>query len=90
MIDIIHMKDKIHPQYYPNSTVHCSCGRTHAIAATMPSMEIDICSLCHPFYTGTQKIVDAAGRIEKFKERLKKTEAMKKTQSVKGKTQQNN
>lgn len=80
------MKDKIHPQYYPNATVHCSCGRTHAIAATMPLMDIDICSECHPFYTGTQKIVDAAGRIEKFKERLKKTEAMKaKTRKPKAK-----
>jgi large subunit ribosomal protein L31 len=66
------MKKDIHPKYYPNAIIHCSCGKTFKIGAAKPEMHIEICSACHPFYTGQDKIVDTAGRVEKFKKRLAK------------------
>jgi len=66
------MKKKIHPQYYDKAIIHCSCGKVFKIGATKPEMQTEICSACHPFYTGKEKIVDAAGRVEKFRKRLAK------------------
>lgn len=65
------MKDKIHPKYY-QATVHCACGNTFKVGSAKERLEVEICSKCHPFYTGTSKIVDTAGRVEKFKQRLAK------------------
>jgi len=66
------MKKKIHPQYNKNATIHCSCGNVIKVGSTKPEMTVEICSACHPFYTGKEKIVDTAGRVEKFKKRLEK------------------
>ena len=68
------MKVDIHPQYYPNAKVKCACGNTWTTGSTMPEINTGICSKCHPFYTGTEKILDTRGRVEKFKKRLEKTE----------------
>lgn len=65
------MKTDIHPQYH-TATVTCSCGNTFTIGATVETMRVELCSNCHPFYTGDQKLVDTAGRVEKFQERLSK------------------
>ena len=60
------MKDKIHPRY-GSATVTCACGNTFMTRATTPDLRIEICSQCHPFFTGRQKIVDTEGRVERFK-----------------------
>ena len=62
------MKKDIHPDY-KDCTVTCACGNTFQTKSNVETMRIDICSSCHPFFTGEQKIVDAAGRVEKFKAR---------------------
>ena len=62
------MKEKIHPAY-KESTIVCACGEVIKTRSTKPSIHVDICSKCHPFFTGTQKLVDSAGRIEKFSKR---------------------
>lgn len=72
------MKKDIHPQYYPKATVKCACGNTFAVGSTKEIIETEICSACHPFYTGSEKYVDTAGRIEKFKARMEKTAKLKK------------
>jgi large subunit ribosomal protein L31 len=66
------MKKEIHPQYFPKAKVRCACGATFTVGSTREFMEIEICSQCHPFYTGKDKIVDTMGRVEKFKKRLAK------------------
>ena len=63
------MKAKIHPKYQA-CTVHCACGNTFVTRSTLPKINVDICSNCHPFFTGKQKFVDAAGRVEKFQKRF--------------------
>jgi large subunit ribosomal protein L31 len=64
------MKDKIHPEYHP-CKVTCGCGNSFQTRATVKELHIEICSACHPFYTGKQKFVDTAGRIEKFNKKFK-------------------
>jgi large subunit ribosomal protein L31 len=63
------MKQGIHPEYV-ESTVTCSCGNTFTTRSTSPSLKVDVCSNCHPFYTGTQRIVDATGQVERFRRRF--------------------
>lgn len=65
------MKEKIHPKYYDDATVVCSCGNTFTIGSTKKSMKVELCSACHPFYTGERRMVDTAGRVERFKQRYK-------------------
>ena len=65
------MKHEIHPKYY-QAKVTCSCGNTFEVGATVETMRVEICSACHPFYTGNMKLMDTAGRVEKFQERLAK------------------
>ena len=72
------MKKEIHPKYYPKATVKCSCGNTFTIGSTKEYIETDICSKCHPFYTGKEKSIDTMGRAEKFKERMGKKKISKK------------
>jgi large subunit ribosomal protein L31 len=60
------MKEAIHPEY-KNATIHCACGHTVETRSTVATIHVDICSNCHPFYTGTQKLVDAAGRVENLR-----------------------
>ncbi|MGQ0617338.1 MAG: 50S ribosomal protein L31 [Acidimicrobiia bacterium] len=62
------MKADIHPDYVVTS-VRCSCGNTFETRSTKPSLRVELCSECHPFYTGKQKLVDSGGRIEKFERR---------------------
>ena len=66
------MKKDIHPKYFPNANVKCACGATFTVGSTKESLEIEICSKCHPFYTGKEKILDTMGRVEKFRKRLEK------------------
>ncbi|MFH1727518.1 MAG: 50S ribosomal protein L31, partial [Pseudomonadota bacterium] len=61
------MKKDIHPKYYPRAQVRCACGNTFIVGSTKESIEVEICSKCHPFYTGKEKMVDALGRVEKFR-----------------------
>jgi len=63
------MKSQIHPQYYPEAKVTCACGNTFTVGATVPEINVEVCSVCHPFYTGQMKYVDTAGRVEAFKTR---------------------
>ncbi|PIU56615.1 MAG: 50S ribosomal protein L31 [Chloroflexi bacterium CG07_land_8_20_14_0_80_51_10] len=65
------MKEKIHPRYYDEAKVVCSCGNTFTVGATQPTLKVEVCSKCHPFFTGEQRIIDTAGQIERFKKRFK-------------------
>jgi large subunit ribosomal protein L31 len=62
------MKKDIHPKYEP-TTVTCACGNVLEIRSTVKDIKVEICSNCHPFFTGKQKLVDTAGRVERFKKR---------------------
>lgn len=67
------MREGIHPQYMDCEVV-CACGNTFKTRSTKPKINLEICSQCHPFFTGRQKLVDTAGRVERFQKRYKKTE----------------
>ena len=64
------MKANIHPKWYPSANVVCACGNTWTTGATIPEIRTDICSACHPFYTGEQRIVDTEGQIDRFLKKL--------------------
>ena len=66
------MKKDIHPKYHPNATIKCACGHVFKVGSTKEHQEIEICSACHPFYTGKEKIIET-GQVEKFKARMEKT-----------------
>jgi large subunit ribosomal protein L31 len=66
------MKEKIHPAYFSEATVVCACGNSWTTGATQEVIRTDVCSACHPFYTGEQRIVDTAGQVERFMRRLEK------------------
>ena len=65
------MKSKIHPEYY-QTTVSCACGNSIEVGSTKKDIRVEICSKCHPFFTGKQKLVDTAGRIERFRKKYAK------------------
>ena len=65
------MKSDIHPTYYPKAKVKCACGNEFIVGSTQEKISVEICSACHPFYTGQGKIIDTAGRVERFKARQK-------------------
>lgn len=67
----IRLKKGIHPSYVP-AKVTCACGNTFETRSTLAEIRLDICSACHPFFTGRQKLMDTAGRVEKFKQKYKK------------------
>ena len=69
------MKADIHPKYYPAAHVSCSCGTTWLTGSTVPEIRTDVCSTCHPFYTGEQRIVDTAGQVERFMKRLERRQS---------------
>lgn len=75
------MKDKIHPKYV-DAEIRCACGNVIKTRSTRPSILIGICNSCHPFYTGTQKFVDTAGRVDKFQQRMVKTQAAQAAQAA--------
>lgn len=68
------MKEKIHPAYYHDAKVTCACGASFTTGATKKLIRVEVCSNCHPMFTGEQRIVDTAGRIERFKRRYKRKE----------------
>ena len=74
------MKENAHPRYY-RCQVTCSCGATFETRSTRESLKIEICSQCHPFFTGKQKIIDSAGRVEKYKQRYAKFNDAKKKET---------
>ncbi|PJE64004.1 50S ribosomal protein L31 [Candidatus Roizmanbacteria bacterium CG10_big_fil_rev_8_21_14_0_10_45_7] len=63
------MKATIHPKYYPQATVTCGCGNTFTVGSTREKINVEICSKCHPLYTGETRLVDTMGQVEKFKKR---------------------
>ncbi|MGA1794998.1 MAG: 50S ribosomal protein L31 [bacterium] len=65
------MKKDIHPPYH-DATITCACGATYHIGSTVETMHVEICSSCHPFFTGKQKLIDTAGRVEKFRRKYEK------------------
>ena len=64
------MKEKIHPKWYPDARVHCACGSTFTTGSTLKEIAVELCSACHPLFTGQQKFVDTAGRVDKFNQRV--------------------
>jgi large subunit ribosomal protein L31 len=70
------MKKDIHPKYYPNAVARCACGNTWTTGSTVPEIRTDVCSACHPFFTGEQRIVDSEGRVDRFYRRLEQARAM--------------
>ena len=69
------MKAKIHPEYNEDCVVTCACGKTFTTGSTMKEIRVELCNQCHPFYTGKQKFVDTARRVEKFQEKVAKVSA---------------
>jgi len=76
------MKKEIHPAYYPQAKVKCACGNAFTVGSTKPEIEVSVCYNCHPFYTGKGKLLDVAGRVEKFKARKAKASAKKPKKKV--------
>jgi large subunit ribosomal protein L31 len=76
------MKEGIHPTYHTDAVVACACGNTFTVGSTKEKISVEVCSACHPFYTGNEKVIDTAGRVEKFKARQA---ASQKTKSAKKK-----
>lgn len=70
------MKTDIHPKYFENAQIKCSCGSVISIGSTIEELKTELCSKCHPFYTGQQKLVDTAGRVDKFEAKRKKAQSM--------------
>ena len=75
------MKTGIHPDYMP-CQVHCSCGHEYVTRSTKAELRVELCSECHPFYTGKQKVVDTAGRVERFQRRQAASEAARNAQAA--------
>ena len=79
------MKKNIHPEYHGDAKVICSCGAVLETGSTVKEMHVEICSQCHPFYTGKKKVIDTTGRVDRFKKLAERAAAAKKT--VKSKTE---
>lgn len=75
------MRTNIHPTWYPNATITCSCGSAFTVGSTRESIHVELCSACHPFYTGAQKIVDSARRVDRFQQRAAKQTAVAATRT---------
>lgn len=71
------MKEKIHPQYFSDAQVICACGNTFTTGSTKKVIKVELCSKCHPFLTGERRMMDTAGRVERFKRRYQKKEQPK-------------
>ncbi len=87
------MKTNIHPQWHHDTTVTCSCGNTFTTGSTKQNITVDICSACHPFFTGEMKFVDRQGRVDRFMAKMrlaqdKQATAKKKTKAANDKTNQ--
>lgn len=75
----------IHPKWYPKAKIICACGNVIEVGSTVPEMHVEVCSACHPTYTGKHKLVDTAGRVDKFKARLEVAEKIKAEKEAKKK-----
>lgn len=71
------MKAQTHPKYYENLKITCACGNVIIAGSTKPELTTELCSNCHPFYTGKQKLIDTTGRVDRFKSLMKKKEEIK-------------
>lgn len=71
------MKKGIHPQYYSDAVIKCACGNVIKTGSTKQEMHTEICSACHPFYTGKKKVIDTTGRVDRFKKRMEKAAELK-------------
>ena len=69
------MKRDIHPNYFTDATIVCACGTKYNIPGTVKDIKVEICGACHPFYTGNEKVIDTAGRVDKFKKRREASKA---------------
>ncbi len=72
------MKKDIHPTYYPKAKVTCACGNTFEVGATQELIEVEVCSSCHPFYSGGTRNLDRVGQVQKFQKRMEKAQTKKK------------
>lgn len=77
------MKKDIHPKYYSKAKIKCACGNEFTTGSSMEEINVELCHMCHPFYTGKQKLVDTARRVEKFQEKLAKKATVAKTRKGK-------
>ena len=79
------MKKDLHPIYFPKASAKCACGNSFTVGSTKEFIETEICAKCHPFYTGTEKVLDTLGRVQKFKDKLAKKQPpkVKKARKVK-------
>ncbi|MDR3559456.1 MAG: 50S ribosomal protein L31 [Candidatus Pacebacteria bacterium] len=77
------MKKNTHPQYYPDAKIICACGNVIEAGSTVAEMKVEICSACHPLYTGKKKMMDTTGRVERFKKMAEKAASKKKVTSEK-------
>lgn len=68
------MKSSLHPEYHHDAVVTCSCGNTFTTGSTMTALHTEVCSVCHPFFTGEQRIVDTGGQVERFRRRAQKAQ----------------
>jgi large subunit ribosomal protein L31 len=83
------MKKGIHPKFYPNATVTCGCGNTWTTGSTQEEIRTDVCSACHPFFTGqTQRLVDRAGQVERFNRRLEQAQDLRQEQTERRESKQ--
>jgi len=71
------VKEKIHPTWFPQARVHCACGNVFNTGSTLKEISVEICSACHPLFTGQQKFIDTAGRVDKFNQRMAAAEKKK-------------
>ena len=74
------MKADIHPTYCPKAKITCACGQSFTIGSTVEEMHVEICSACHPFFTGKQKLMDSAGRVDRFRKRAERSQVTTKRQ----------
>jgi large subunit ribosomal protein L31 len=77
------MKKNIHPKYFDKATITCACGNVIKTGSTKEKMEIEVCSACHPFYTGKKKVLDTTGRVDRFKKRMEKSEKIQSEKKAK-------
>jgi large subunit ribosomal protein L31 len=69
------MQTDVHPKYFPQAKITCACGQSFTIGSTVEEMHVEICSNCHPFFTGKQKLVDSTGRVDRFRKRAERSQA---------------
>lgn len=77
------MKTAIHPQWFPEAQVSCACGNKFTTGSTLPEIHVEVCSACHPFYTGQMRFVGGAGRVDRFVSRMQAAQSREKTVSKK-------